>query len=136
MIAHKIGRSRFISGLALVVTTTLLGGCGVGYYWQASMGHLELMRSRQPVAGIIDDPATPAEVRAFRASGADAVGMSTVPEATHAVTMIQPTIASKTQSALLLLDNSNFCMIILETRSQSRSKHGPEQQSFGYDAGK
>ena len=64
MITNKIGWSRSAIGLALVVTTTLLGGCGVGYYWQASMGHLELMRSREPVAEVIDDPSTAPEVRA------------------------------------------------------------------------
>lgn len=50
--------------VAAVATTTLLGGCGAGYYWQASMGHLELMRQRRPVAAVIEDPQTPATVRA------------------------------------------------------------------------
>lgn len=47
-----------------LVVTTLLGGCSLGYYWQASMGHMELMRLRRPVTEVIDDPATTADVRA------------------------------------------------------------------------
>jgi len=50
--------------LSLVVVASLLGGCGTGYYWQASMGHLELMRQRRPIPEVIDDPATGDEVRA------------------------------------------------------------------------
>jgi len=49
--------------LLLVVTAALLGGCGTGYYWQASMGHLELMRLRRPVTVVIEDPNTSPEVR-------------------------------------------------------------------------
>ena len=40
-----------------------LGGCGTGYYWQASMGHLELMRQRRPIAEVMSDPTTPQPVR-------------------------------------------------------------------------
>lgn len=43
---------------------TALAGCGTGYYWQASMGHLELMRQRRPVVEVVSDPATPESVRA------------------------------------------------------------------------
>ncbi|MFQ5634239.1 MAG: aminopeptidase [Gammaproteobacteria bacterium] len=50
-------------GLLLLVTP-LLGGCGIGYYWQASMGHLELMRQRRPVVDVMDDPRTGEDVRA------------------------------------------------------------------------
>jgi predicted aminopeptidase len=40
-----------------------LGGCG-GYYLQAVRGHLAIMDDRVPLDEVIDDPATPAEVRA------------------------------------------------------------------------
>jgi len=33
-----------------------LAGCGLGYYWQAMTGHMELMRSARPVADVIADP--------------------------------------------------------------------------------
>lgn len=45
----------------LPATTSVLGGC---YYWQATLGHLELMRQRRPVAEVMVDPATADAVRA------------------------------------------------------------------------
>ncbi|TDJ48115.1 MAG: aminopeptidase [Gammaproteobacteria bacterium] len=54
---------RFAGALAIVLSVTQLGGCGAGYYWQAAMGHLDLMRDRRPIAEVIDDPATPVQVR-------------------------------------------------------------------------
>lgn len=45
----------------LLATPSLLGGC---YYWQATLGHLELMRQRRPVAEVMEDPATNDAVRA------------------------------------------------------------------------
>jgi len=40
-----------------------LSGCELGYYWQATNGHLKLMGQRRPVAEVIDDPDTPIEIR-------------------------------------------------------------------------
>jgi predicted aminopeptidase len=38
----------------------LLGGCStVGFYWQATQGHLNLMQAAQPIAQWLDDPAAP-----------------------------------------------------------------------------
>lgn len=75
-------RLRAYLGLIIVGAVTLLYGCGTGYYWQASMGHLELMRQRRPVQEVIDDQATRDEVRAkLRVSAAaldfahDALGL-------------------------------------------------------------
>jgi len=62
-----------IIGGVLVATTTLLGGCGTGYYWQASMGHLELMRLRRPIPEVVEDPATSDEVRAKLGVGMEAL---------------------------------------------------------------
>jgi predicted aminopeptidase len=39
-----------------------LGGCG--YYFQAVRGHFQIMGERVPIDDVIDDPGTPAEVRA------------------------------------------------------------------------
>jgi predicted aminopeptidase len=36
-----------------------LSGCGLGYYWQATAGHLGVMNSRTPVEQVLSDPATP-----------------------------------------------------------------------------
>jgi len=53
-----------LSALAAIAALgAMLGGCGTGYYWQASMGHLELMRQRRPVVDVMADPATPQSVR-------------------------------------------------------------------------
>jgi len=53
---------RWLCLLALLLT---LGGCeALGYYTQAASGHLELMRSRQSMASILDDPATEADLKA------------------------------------------------------------------------
>ncbi|MFW2404839.1 MAG: aminopeptidase [Gammaproteobacteria bacterium] len=60
---RAVGRSLW-SAVAVLLVTSLIGGCSIGYYWQASMGHLELMRQRQPVAGVLEDPGTPEDVRA------------------------------------------------------------------------
>jgi predicted aminopeptidase len=47
-----------------VVASAPLGGCALGYYWQATAGHLELMRQRRPVADIVGDATTAETVRA------------------------------------------------------------------------
>jgi predicted aminopeptidase len=62
-------------GVAAVIlgASSLLGGCGAGYYWQASMGHLELMRQRRPVDEVMADPRTAEEVRAKLRTGQRAV---------------------------------------------------------------
>jgi predicted aminopeptidase len=48
--------------LLLTLTLPALGGCG--YYFQAVRGHFEIMGDRVPIEEVIDDPGTPAEVRA------------------------------------------------------------------------
>ena len=56
---------RVIRGIRLLLTAALglsLGGCGLGYYWQATAGHLGVMNSRTPVEQVLDDPATPAAI--------------------------------------------------------------------------
>jgi len=50
--------------LAILVFAMAMTGCeNLGYYSQAAMGHLELMRARQPVAKVIEKPGTTPEVR-------------------------------------------------------------------------
>jgi predicted aminopeptidase len=44
--------------IALIVTSS--GGC---YLLQSAQGHLELMSKREPIAGVIDEPKTPAALR-------------------------------------------------------------------------
>jgi predicted aminopeptidase len=49
---------------ALVLPGALLAGCeSVAYYGQAAHGHLSLMASRQPVAGLLAEPAVPSRQR-------------------------------------------------------------------------
>lgn len=61
---RRTARRSVSSAVAILLATSLIGGCSIGYYWQASMGHLELMRQRRPVADVLDDPGTPGNVRA------------------------------------------------------------------------
>ena len=49
-----------LAGLAAV----LLSGCGTPYLMQAASGEWHVMRARQPLERVIDDPATSAELRA------------------------------------------------------------------------
>jgi predicted aminopeptidase len=47
----------FLSCLLLPI---LLGGCeSLGYYRQAVQGHIQILRQRQPIAKLVDDPSTP-----------------------------------------------------------------------------
>jgi len=48
--------------VAIVAGTLFLTGCGLGYYWQAATGHMKLMRQTEPVADVIADPQTSAEL--------------------------------------------------------------------------
>jgi predicted aminopeptidase len=52
--------------LAAVAAAALLaGGCStLGYYYQAARGQLALVSAAKPVAQVIDDPATPEDLRA------------------------------------------------------------------------
>lgn len=62
-------RAGFVT-CAVVVASFPLQGCAIGYYWQAATGHLALMRKRQPVAEVLENPATDPAVRArLRAAG-------------------------------------------------------------------
>jgi predicted aminopeptidase len=57
--------SRLLTRAAIVVGASLaLGGCSLGYYWQAMRGHMELMDEREPVDAVLADPQTPAATRA------------------------------------------------------------------------
>ena len=58
-----IGKS--VLGLATALTFGLLGGCStLGYYAHLATGELAVLRARQPIPQLIDDPATPPELRA------------------------------------------------------------------------
>ena len=51
--------------LAACTLPFVLSGCAtVSYYWQAALGQLEIGRVARPVAEVIAEPATPAELRA------------------------------------------------------------------------
>ncbi len=39
-----------------------LSGCGLGYYWQAASGHLQVMNKRESVTQVLADPDTPDEL--------------------------------------------------------------------------
>jgi predicted aminopeptidase len=55
---------RILQVVLAILPVAQLAGCGVGYYWQATMGHMELMRQSRPVADVVADTATSAETRA------------------------------------------------------------------------
>jgi predicted aminopeptidase len=46
----------------LLAGSSQLAGCSLGYYWQATTGHLALMRQRQPVAELLEDAETAPEL--------------------------------------------------------------------------
>ncbi len=50
--------------LVLLLLSSLLGACSLGYYWQAASGHLSLMNRRQAVAALLADEKTPAVLKA------------------------------------------------------------------------
>jgi predicted aminopeptidase len=59
---------KMMSSKAARATVALLcaiqvAGCEIGYYWQATTGHLKIMRECRPVAEVIADSDTPQEVR-------------------------------------------------------------------------
>ena len=47
----------------VVLCVTQVAGCGIGYYWQATTGHLRMMRERRPVPEVVANSATDREVR-------------------------------------------------------------------------
>ncbi len=49
----------------MLVAASLLAGCAdLGYYWQSASGHLDVMRAARPVPRWLDDPTTPAALKA------------------------------------------------------------------------
>lgn len=60
-------RSRWVGGAALALLAGVaasLGGCAqVGYLWQSTRGHLDLLASARPVPEVLADTATPAALR-------------------------------------------------------------------------
>lgn len=48
---------------ALLPLVAMLAACGSGYYLQAAMGQLALMRAREPLEQVLASPATPDSVR-------------------------------------------------------------------------
>jgi predicted aminopeptidase len=57
---HLAVRARVLPGLLLLV---LLGGCGTTYLLQAASGQYHVMRAREPLTRVIDDPHTSAQLR-------------------------------------------------------------------------
>jgi len=49
------------AAVAISLIAALSGGC---YLWQSAEGHLSLMSKRRPISGVIDEPTTPAGLRA------------------------------------------------------------------------
>lgn len=68
----EIMRKLRLAALALVCSTQLVA-CGFGYYWQATTGHLSIMRQRRPVPEVIADSETPEAVRSKLETASEAV---------------------------------------------------------------
>lgn len=60
----KMSRAKIWRVALAALSAVHLTSCGVGYYWQATTGHLELMRNSRSVSEVIADPATSVAVRA------------------------------------------------------------------------
>ena len=56
-----------------VLCSTQLVACGLGYYWQATSGHLSIMQQRRPVPEVIADPKTTEAVRSKLKTASEAV---------------------------------------------------------------
>jgi len=58
-------KTTWLLGVLLAVGTLVLAGCSnLGYYWQSASGHIGVMRAARPVPDWLDDPATPAALKA------------------------------------------------------------------------
>lgn len=56
---------RRAAAASMLLAASLLAGCAdLGYYWQSASGHLGVMRAARPVPQWLDDPATPAALKA------------------------------------------------------------------------
>ena len=58
----EIPRKFFVTAIALLCIFGI-AGCGLGYYWQATTGHMAVMDKRRPVSEVIADPETSAVLR-------------------------------------------------------------------------
>ena len=57
--------ARRVAAVLMLGAASLLAGCAdLGYYWQSASGHLGVMRAARPVPQWLDDPATPAALKA------------------------------------------------------------------------
>ncbi len=58
LIVKQATTNILIPAVFAALTVLCLGGCeSLGYYWQASSGHLALLSRKQPVAAVLQDPA-------------------------------------------------------------------------------
>ena len=53
----------FAAVTSIALGAVVLSSCSVPFYWQAASGQLQLLRKREPIAEVIADPQTPAELR-------------------------------------------------------------------------
>ena len=59
--------------LALTLLVIQFSGCGIGFYWQATAGHLKLMRQSRPVQEVVAESDTTLEVRSALERATEAV---------------------------------------------------------------
>jgi len=74
--------ARFVTFRSVLVALTASSSAGcttVSYYAQSLDGHLQIMTARQSVAGLIDDPSTPGDLRA-RMQSASAIRQFAIDE--------------------------------------------------------
>ena len=51
--------------LSILAMAGLLSGCTtLGYYWQSVSGHMNILNAARPVAEVVADPQTPADLKA------------------------------------------------------------------------
>lgn len=63
-VALRVAALRVAALLCLVGLAPALGGCGVGYYWQAGLGQWEIVRQRRPIAEVLHDPQVQEQTKA------------------------------------------------------------------------
>lgn len=47
----------------LLAASVCLAGCDLSYYWQAAQGQMDLLQRREPIAELVQQPETPAELK-------------------------------------------------------------------------
>ncbi len=63
-VLKRSGLRLVVAAVALAATFALIGCAGLGYYWQAASGHMQIINAARPVPEWLADPAAPEALKA------------------------------------------------------------------------